>query len=107
MFLSPCLAKGEMEGGVGSVGKVPQLPCSQKKVGRVCLKDSKALDEVKIPGRRRVEHLGGVYLASCPLSRCGVLQDHRSVPGLADSFSLDPWGCLLYTSDAADETSTV
>ena len=58
MFLSPCLAKGEMEGGGGSVGKVPQLPCSQKKVGRVCLKDSKALDEVKIPGRRRVEHLG-------------------------------------------------
>lgn len=70
MFLSLSLAEGEMEGG-GSSGlrKVPQLPSRQRKVGDSILKDSKARDEAKIPGRTESEHPGR-GCALCPLSHC-------------------------------------
>lgn len=58
-----------MEGGGGGVRKAPQLPCSQKKVGRVCLKRQQTLDEVKILGRKGVEHLGRGALSSLLFSK--------------------------------------
>lgn len=52
MFLSPSLAEGEMEGGGG-------ISCLEirGRWGDSILKDGKAIDEVRVPGRRRVEHL--------------------------------------------------
>lgn len=68
MFLSLSLVEGEMEGGGGGgLRKVPQLPSRQRKVGDSILKDSKAQDEARIPGRTGSE-CPGTGCALCPLS---------------------------------------
>lgn len=72
MFLSLSLAEGEIKGGGGGgLRKVPPLPPKQRKVGGSILKDSKAWNEARTPGRTEVSTLGGLCsLPPGPLSGC-------------------------------------
>lgn len=82
-----------------ALGRFPSSLAVRGKWGDSILRNSKALDEVRVPGRRGVGHLGGGALLSVPNAMIRVSQDHWGILGLtnsfspgANSFSLVSWG---------------